>query len=80
MAPEMGMGTLRYYACPKGLLKEDDLPEKWGLVYLSNDYRRGWKLIKDAQGQKANKSKENLFMYSALRRFHENGECKYLLQ
>jgi hypothetical protein len=34
--PELGMGEFRYYCCPEGLIKEDELPEGWGLLYLNN--------------------------------------------
>lgn len=27
-----GVGDYRYYACPEGLIKPDELPEKWGLI------------------------------------------------
>lgn len=33
--PESGVGKYRYYACPEGLLKPEDLPEKWGLIYVN---------------------------------------------
>lgn len=31
--PSQGIGDYRYYACPEGLIKPDELPEKWGLIY-----------------------------------------------
>lgn len=30
-----GMGLFRYYICPEGLIREDELPEKWGLLYVN---------------------------------------------
>lgn len=33
--PEIGMGKYRYYICPTGLIKPEELPEKWGLIYVS---------------------------------------------
>lgn len=33
-----GMGELRYYLCPKGLISPDQVPEKWGLLYAT-DYQ-----------------------------------------
>jgi len=30
-----GMGRWRYYMCPEGLIAPDELPEKWGLLYVS---------------------------------------------
>ena len=32
--PESGMGRYRYYMCPNVLIHEDELPEKWGLLYV----------------------------------------------
>lgn len=29
-----GMGTYRSYICPTGLIKPEELPEKWGLIYV----------------------------------------------
>lgn len=31
-----GLGTWRYYLCPEGLIQPDDLPEKWGLLWITN--------------------------------------------
>lgn len=30
--PALGMGSERYYCCPDGLIKVDDLPFGWGLI------------------------------------------------
>jgi len=30
-----GMGRYRYYICPTGLIRVDELPEKWGLIYAN---------------------------------------------
>lgn len=30
-----GMGRYRYYICPTGLIKVEELPEKWGLIYAN---------------------------------------------
>lgn len=29
-----GMGNWRFYCCPKGLIKINELPAKWGLIYI----------------------------------------------
>lgn len=29
-----GMGNWRFFACPKGMIKVSELPEKWGLIYV----------------------------------------------
>ena len=31
--PDCGLGNLRYYLCPKGLIESGELPEGWGLLY-----------------------------------------------
>jgi len=33
--PGSGMGRWRYYLCPEGLISPDELPDKWGLLYVS---------------------------------------------
>ncbi len=33
--PEQGMGLYRYYMAPYGLIKPDEMPEKWGLIEIS---------------------------------------------
>ena len=38
--PKEGVGKYRYYACPTGLIKPDELPEKWGLIYVDCDKTR----------------------------------------
>ncbi|WP_228203396.1 adenylosuccinate synthase, partial [Acinetobacter sp. CFCC 10889] len=35
MNPETGIGKYRYFICPNGLIKPEELPEKWGLIYVS---------------------------------------------
>lgn len=32
--PEMGMGMTRLYLCPEHLIQIEDIPEKWGLLWL----------------------------------------------
>lgn len=31
--PEQGLGTERLYLCPEGLIRPEELPERWGLLY-----------------------------------------------
>lgn len=35
MKPETGVGKWRYFICPTGLIQVNELPEKWGLVYVN---------------------------------------------
>ena len=30
------LGDVRYYICPEGLIKPEELPEKWGLIYVNS--------------------------------------------
>jgi hypothetical protein len=30
---EPSLGVYRYYLCPQGLIREEDIPERWGLLY-----------------------------------------------
>lgn len=34
IAAHKGMGDLRYYCCPKDMIKKDEIPEGWGLLYV----------------------------------------------
>lgn len=34
--PSMGMGKYRFYCCPDGMIKKEELPPKWGLIYVGN--------------------------------------------
>ena len=31
--PELQAGNLRWYLCPEGIIKPEELPEGWGLLY-----------------------------------------------
>lgn len=35
ISPEKGIGKWRYFICPTDLIKPDELPERWGLIYVS---------------------------------------------
>lgn len=37
--PEKGIGNWRYYMCPTDIIKPDEIPDKWGLIYV-NDKRK----------------------------------------
>jgi hypothetical protein len=36
----LGVGVYRYYACPEGLIGVDELPPKWGLIYVKGKNQR----------------------------------------
>lgn len=62
---EKGMGDLRYFAAPRGIINVPDLPEGWGLLEVSD---RQVRKILDAAPQSANKPNEVAFLVSVLRR------------
>lgn len=64
--PPSGMGDLRYYCCPKGLIKPEELPENWGLVYVypSGHVRR----VKEASFQPKNVGAEHHLLFYYARR------------
>lgn len=33
--PGVGLGDFRYYICPEGLINIDDLPDRWGLLWVN---------------------------------------------
>lgn len=80
--PELGMGDFRFYMCPKGLIKKDELPDKWGLIYVDDELK-----ARQVVGGKGNISSnwasfrfrksiedESRLMYSLLRRVEINGD------
>ncbi len=71
----MGMGSYRYYMCPEGLLKPGDMPDKWGLIYVTGAGKRI--LVRGHKGNMTDMEflftekcliNEYSVMYSALRR------------
>lgn len=77
--PEEGMGTQRFYCCPTGLLKKEEMPEGWGLIYVNEKgkatciYRPYVGNIDIHKGFEKNMMAEHGLMYSVLRRLHLRG-------
>lgn len=67
--PQRGMGKYRLYMCPTGLIKEEELPQDWGLVYVSETGRA--KLIVKPKAQYCNLRAEHAYMYSIIRRLYK---------
>ena len=61
-----GVGEFRYYLCPNGLIKDTELPDKWGLLYLNE--RNKIEIIKVAERQQANLKAERNMLLSLIRR------------
>lgn len=76
--PELGMGDFRFYLCPEGVIKPEDLPEKWGLIYDINGVLemivgprgKGWVTSK-THFIGGNKEAEMSVLLSALRRIQD---------
>lgn len=75
-----GMGNYRLYCCPKGLIKKEELPEKWGLVYVNENGKailvhncfnsKGGNMFLEENKFEANREEEMKMLYTALRRLH----------
>lgn len=64
--PSYGIGRFRSYLCPKGVIKESDLPSKWGLLY-ADDKGRITEIVQ-AEAQESNQTEEVNLVASILRR------------
>ena len=80
--PEKGMGDYRFYCCPTGLIKVEDLPDKWGLIYVDpkgrprcvhNPYCRSLSGNTWSKEMRKNSQAEIGLMFSALRRLDIKG-------
>ncbi len=72
--PDIGMGDWRFFLCPKGMIKPEELPDGWGLLYATEKQIKkihniptncSWWSNRPFEGAKRY---ENQMMYSALRR------------
>lgn len=58
------VGHSRYYLAPKGLIKVEELPGKWGLI----EYDAGFEVVKLSESFKENHEVLHHYMLSILRR------------
>lgn len=63
---DIGMGEFRYYICPKDLIKVEEVPEDWGLLYCNEKGKI--ETIKLANRQQANLQCERTILLSLVRR------------
>lgn len=81
----MPMGRYRFYAAPKGMIRVEELPERWGLIEANK--RGTMKLTHNPYNLKGgnmwsngfddhNADAERAMMYSALRRLHIRGHIE----
>jgi hypothetical protein len=71
--PEKGMGTFRYFLCEPDIIKKEDLPDKWGLIYVKDNKARivcGYskRTNKEDWEFSKNNEAETLLLYCVLRR------------
>lgn len=66
----LGMGEHRYYLCPEGLIKKDEVPMNWGLLYYSP--KKGITIIEAAERQSASFVNERSILLSLIRRAKRN--------
>jgi len=64
--PEIGIGRLRSYLCPTGIIREIDLPNNWGLLWI--DYDGKISVIVEPKLQPSNQTEEICLLTSILRR------------
>lgn len=80
--PWMGVGTYRMMLCPEGIIQPDDLPKKWGLVWVNSKGKarqvvgpkgNSWGYSGADFWHERNTRAEYGMMASALRRLHIRG-------
>lgn len=77
----IGLGNWRYYLCPEGVIKRDEIPDNWGLLYVNNrghikpvigpmlesNYRKRMRLI-ESMRQDSNAEGERFLLVKLLSR------------
>ena len=79
--PEHGIGDFRLFLCPTGLIRPDELPEHWGLLYYDGEKVKRirapkgntWMSQQEFRFQKNHRNEYRL-LYSALRRIELRGD------
>ncbi len=85
--PDMGMGRQRFYCCPDEIIKVEDLPKDWGLLWVNEKGRcrtvhtpyKGNVGLRQA-AHKNNLQAEMGVLYSALRRLHLRGRIEEIYE
>lgn len=62
----LGVGELRYYLVPEGLINQKELPTNWGLLYLTKGNKI--EIVKKAKPIDANLQAERSILLSLMRR------------
>ena len=80
--PSQGVGTYRFYLCPAGIITPQDLPARWGLIWVDQKGKarqvvgpRGnaWRCCGNSFQHERDIQAEWGIMASALRRLHLRG-------
>lgn len=71
--PQEGLGDFRYFMVEDGLIKPEEVPQKWGLIYVKNG-RCNVKVKAEYLG--GNLKSERMLLTSALRRVHLRGDLE----
>lgn len=72
-----GVGALRFYLCPPDVIREEDLPDSWGLLWCYPKKIRVIRWPKD--NPERNWRDEMALMYSLLRRVEVRGQLQRCL-
>jgi len=65
--PSKGMGMYRAFICPKDLIKPEELPKGWGLIYVSEKGRTRY-IVKSEKFDIFNLRNEFVMLLSVARR------------
>lgn len=76
--PHRGVGQFRYYLCPPGMIKAEELPPQWGLLYAhpksisieAGANPRRWHAADSQHRFEFNQHNERRLLLSALTRLH----------
>ena len=72
--PRAGMGLFRSFVCPKDLIKPEELPENWGLLYANNN--RIKQIVAPKAFKEFNIHAEQTLLVSLARRVADDFEYK----
>ncbi|KAA0888733.1 hypothetical protein [Oryzomonas rubra] len=80
--PRLGVGTFRLFLCPEGVIRREDLPARWGLIWVNEKGKprqvvgpkgNAWGYSGLEFQHESNLRAEYAMMASALRRLHLRG-------
>ncbi len=75
---ERGVGMHRAYICPKDLIRPEELPLNWGLIYV-NEKRKPREIVKPGIFKERHLINEQVMLVSVVRRMIDKFEYKKYL-